>query len=556
MTGARIMGDQIIENRIRVGALSFGYQDGALRHIRLGDVEILRGIAFLVRDRDWGTLVPQISGETQDLGDAVTIRYRATYASQGADLIVDVQITAGPQGLDFTAKARALGRFETNRAGFTVLHPITGVAGAPVTVEHCDGHRAEAHFPDLIAPWQPFMDLRALTHQAGNWRVTCRMEGDTFEMEDQRQWGDASFKTYVRPLALPWPYDIADGAGFDQAVRLQWQPVVAARAVTPVAAAALPRLAQTALVITADEAVRAATRPDDLAVVAPQRLLCHFDATRHGQRQLEAFAALQAHYPAAYDLELIARCDGDLEAEFADHAHGIAQAGLTLASIMVCPSVDRGSTPPGSIWPPCPPLAQVHHAARAAFPSMVMGGGMASFFPELNRKRPPVDQLDFVTHGLCPIVHDAGDHAVMETLEAVPHITRSARAIIGAKDYRIGPCTLAMRQNPYGARPIPNPHGGKVCMTDDDPRHRSDFGARYAVALAAALVPAGVTVWTPAGLYGPRGVMDADGRPYPVAHVLAQLAGAAGQSVTRADLHPNDHVHLSVGNLDLHASLR
>ena len=542
--------------RITAGGLSFTYDDGALRHIRLGEVEILRGIAFLVRDRDWGTLIPQITAQSQVLGDTARIAFTATYAGQGAELVVDVAISSGPLGLDFTAQAVARGAFETNRAGFTVLHPITGVAGAPVTVEHCDGRIINSTFPDLIAPWQPFMDLRALTHQAADWRVTTRMEGDTFEMEDQRQWGDASFKTYVRPLALPWPYVIDDGARFEQAVRLRWKPVVMAQAKAPAPPPPLPRFPQTALVITADEAARAATRPDDLAMVAPQRLLCHFDATRHGLRELQAFAALQARYPAAYDLELIARCDGDLEAEFLQHAKAVADAGLHLSSVMVCPSVDRGSTPPGSAWPPCPPLTAIQQAARAAFPGVQMGGGMASFFPELNRKRPPVEALDFITHGLCPIVHDASDHAVMETLEAAPHITHSARAIIGAKDYRIGPCTIAMRQNPYGARVIPNPLGGKVCMTDDDPRHRSDFGARYALGLAAALAPAGVTVWTPAGLYGARGVMDSDGRPYPVARVLAALSAVSGQAVTRAELRPNRDVHLTIGNLDLSGDLR
>ena len=37
------------------------------------------------------------------------------------------------------------------------------------------------------------------------------MEGDAFEMEDQRNWTDASFKTYVRPLSKPRPYIIAKG---------------------------------------------------------------------------------------------------------------------------------------------------------------------------------------------------------------------------------------------------------------------------------------------------------------------------------------------------------
>ena len=48
----------------------------------------------------------------------------------------------------------------------------------------------------------------------------CRMEGDTFEMEDQRNWSDASYKTYVRPLALPWPYRIPAGEPVRQEIVL------------------------------------------------------------------------------------------------------------------------------------------------------------------------------------------------------------------------------------------------------------------------------------------------------------------------------------------------
>ncbi len=519
--------------KISHGALSFDYDSGALGRISLGEVEVIRGIAYLVRDRDWGTLVPTISDEVIE---PTRISYQARFEGQGAALVVAVVIDFA-EGLNFTATAQAEGNFETNRAGFTVLHPITGVAGARVAVEHCDGTQRDAQFPLLIAPWQPFQDLRALTHWLGGWQIACRMEGDAFEMEDQRQWGDASYKTYVRPLALPWPYEIAAGARFDQAVRLNWQVAEAVKAALP-RTTATGIFPQTALVITAEEAGRAVEYPGDLAMVNPQRLLCHFDATRHGLAELLAFAALQAGYEAAYDLELIARCDGDLDAEFSAHAKDLAASGLQVASIMLCPAVDRQSTPPGSDWPPCPPLAEVYQAARKAFPGVILGGGMVSFFPELNRKRPPVAPLDFVSHGLCPIVHDASDAGVMQTLEAVAHITASARAIIAGKAYRLGPSTIAMRQNPYGARVIPNPDGARVCMTDDDPRHRAVFGAAYVLGLAAALVGSGVEVWTPAGLYGPRGVMDWGGRAYPLAHVLAELSARAGERVD-AELRPN-----------------
>ena len=37
------------------------------------------------------------------------------------------------------------------------------------------------------------------------------MEGETFETEDQRNWSDASFKTYGTPLALPLPVEVTSG---------------------------------------------------------------------------------------------------------------------------------------------------------------------------------------------------------------------------------------------------------------------------------------------------------------------------------------------------------
>ena len=37
------------------------FEDGAIRWVRFGDVELLRGILFLVRDRNWGTLASYLT---------------------------------------------------------------------------------------------------------------------------------------------------------------------------------------------------------------------------------------------------------------------------------------------------------------------------------------------------------------------------------------------------------------------------------------------------------------------------------------------------------------
>lgn len=534
---------------IRQGQATLDLQGGALRHLRVGDTEIIRSVAFLLRDRDWGTVEPEL-GQIRHRGDVLELPMCFRTDSARLDLTLSLHI--GDAGIRLRAQGRVSGDLETNRAGFTVLHPVEGVAGCPATVTHSDGSRQDSRFPLLIDPWQPFMDIAALEHRANGLAVRCAFTGDVFEMEDQRQWGDASFKTYNRPLALPWPYVLADGTAIDQTVQITWAPAPTADALAAerLPAAVLPDLA---LVLDAADAQDRAGVIAALDGIGPQRLLCHVDATRGPVGpQFAAFAALQAALPAPlYDLELICAFQAaDPAPELADHAAALRAAGFAPASVMVCPAVDRQSTPPGSDWPACPPLDQIHRAAAAAFPDLPRGGGMASFFPEFNRKRPPVGQLDFVTHGLCPIVHAADDVSVMETLQAVPQIARSARAIADGCEYRIGPATIAMRQNPYGSRTIPNPDMGRVCMTDDDPRHRAAFGTAYALGLAAALAPFGPRVWTLAAVLGPRGVAG----DWPIRDLLAQLARLAGQPVHRADL-TQGIATLDVGQTRLRANL-
>src|SRR5439155_6344735 len=50
--------------------------------------------------------------------------------------------------------------------------------------------------------------------------VRFDFEGDLFEMEDQRNWTDNSFKTYCTPLALPWPKDAHAGQKISQKVTI------------------------------------------------------------------------------------------------------------------------------------------------------------------------------------------------------------------------------------------------------------------------------------------------------------------------------------------------
>jgi hypothetical protein len=265
-------------------------------------------------------------------------------------------------------------------------------------------------------------------------------------------------------------------------------------------------------------------------------LLLHFDPLRnHGRTHLSGFREIASHAgEARCVLELVLPAQRNVEEELREVAAMIAESGLRLSAVLVSPAADRQSTLPGSAWPHCPPLAEIHHTTREAFPGVEIGGGSLCYFTELTRKRPPVDDLDFVSHCTCPIVHAADDRSVMSTLEALPYITRSARAIVGGdKPYWIGPSTIGMRQNPYGSRVMDNPENRRITMTDHDPRQSSLFAAAWMIGYAAATAEGQLQALTVGALTGPLGLASVSAvgeiTCHPAFHTARGLAAMAGR---------------------------
>lgn len=87
-------------------------------------------------------------------------------------------------------------------------------------MRHSDGHSEATHFPETISPSQPVFDIAGLAHEVGGVHVDLSFEGEVFEMEDQRNWIDASYKTYCRPIARPLPYVIPAGETVHHRIRL------------------------------------------------------------------------------------------------------------------------------------------------------------------------------------------------------------------------------------------------------------------------------------------------------------------------------------------------
>jgi len=200
---------------LTAGPVTAEYDGGSLRYIRSGGHEILRRVLVAVRDRDWNTIPAVLTNETiVRNSDSFRISFTANHE---IGFVWDGSIEGNSDGtIRLAMSGKATRSFWRNRVGICVLHPIAECAGRECVVEHSDGTEETSHFPALISPHQPFLDIRALRYGP----IRIEMAGDIFETEDQRNWTDASFKTYSTPLSIPIPAEVHAGDQVAQSVAI------------------------------------------------------------------------------------------------------------------------------------------------------------------------------------------------------------------------------------------------------------------------------------------------------------------------------------------------
>jgi D-apionolactonase len=533
---------------LRAGPVTVELDGGNLRYIRYLGHEAIRAVSYVVRDQFWGTYSPALDRMRIEEGaQDFQVTYQAVCGDGARQFKYEARISGDADGtLRFQGRGAAITEFLTNRTGFVVLHPIEGVSGRPVTVQHVDGRTVETRFPDAIDPKQPIMEIRALSHEVtAGLRVTCTMTGDTFEMEDQRNWTDASYKTYVRPLALPFPYRLAPGQTIEQAVEIRFagEPAAARRRDGPVSIRVGGRkgkVPEFGIALEAADASAALGIADRLAALAPRFLSGYCDLRNDDvECDLPSFNVLARRLGAALALEIVVPDEADATASLQRVAGAARAAGAIPTSVAVGWAGDLDFVMPGTVFADNSPFERLYAAARTAFPNTLVGGGSFAYFTEINRKPPPFALLDFVCHTTCAIVHAADDRSVTETIECLPYIVKSGRALFGNRHYRVGPGTIGTRTSPFGSSPPLNPHNGRVTMVRRDPRQRGLVGAAWHLGYAARMCEGGidsVILGAAVGDYGlvhtpadtPHPWYDVSGGVFPAYHVMRALYAASG----------------------------
>ena len=459
---------------LNAGRLQMYFSKGALRYISTGSNELIRMIYAAVRDRNWLTIAPLIRDQKIEKNEnSFRISFSCLYQSGEINFSADYVIEGrDDNSIVFTMDGMALETFEKNRIGFCVLHPIRNCAGINCIIEHSDGSSEQSLFPEVISPHQIFSDIRSMKWISE--KASCKLdfEGDVFETEDQRNWTDASYKTYSTPLSVPYPAIMEKGTMIHQRVSLNVNgsfinPESVSDKINvklfPEESFRLPAIG-----------ICQTTRSSPLSAAEVKIIRAirfdHYRVDLHLFRsgwQFKAERGFQETLDLGFRLELALFFDDNTVQQFNNFKDWYLRRRLPVESILLYHK--SLPTVPDSL------VREIIPVLREKNPDVRIAAGTNANFAELNRNRPGDTGNDSVCYSIHPQEHASDNLTLVENLEAQAYSVLSAKAFSVNKGVIISPVTIQRRFNANNAYFELPP--SKEAPPQIDSRQMSLFGA-------------------------------------------------------------------------------
>lgn len=562
---------------LRAGLLTAFLEGADLRDLRLGGVELVRRLYFAVRDENWDTIPAELKNLSIEVdANSFVVSFDGHHRNRDIDFRWHAAIQ-GNQGGDitYTVSGRALRAFRYCRIGFCVLHP-PAYAGRPYSGTNPTG-AITGELPQTIGPQRfegglyfPLFDaVSSLTVSlAGGVEARFDFEGDLFEMEDQRNWTDGSFKTYCTPLSLGYPQTANPGQSFAQRVSITASGLAPASddgsdcvslSLGPPLGTRLPQLGlgvatHNVALSSADKELLGDLHLDHLRA---DLYLRDEDSFAHLARAEQECSALGCGLELALFLSDNARQELlGLESHL--------PLTVPVSRVLVFHQQEQTTSQRR--------VQQVRDRIGPHLPGVPIGGGTNLYFAELNRSRPETPGLDAVAFSINPQVHASDERSLVENIEAQRDTVTSARMFCAGLPLVVSPVTLKPRFNPDAVGPEPEPRPGEL-PSAVDARQMSLFAAAWTLGSIKQLAEGGaasITYYETTGWRGtketdrgspiPESFLSTPGLVFPVYHVFADIAGlktAELMACSSTDplrvqglaLNDGENIHLLVANL-------
>lgn len=506
---------------LRAGALSMLLEEGEIRAISFGARVLIDRVYFTGRSPQWDTF------------PAACTRQHLEKETTGFHFAGEWESSLGGAHLRWTAaidgysESRIVWRFEavagseflSNRIGLCVLHHPETHSGCSCRVTHGEGNSSDSAFPRSIAPYPLFTEIAGLdTRLPGGGLLSFRFDGDVFETEDQRNWGDASFKTYSRPLNRLRPFRVRCGEVFRQSLRMSFDPGCDAVETEP------PRAA------CQDDAVRISV---DLQSAIPlPRLGLQLGRTPLSRAEADRIAALRLNH-----LRVDASPDTPEFASVFGTQCGQAAAldiplEIALSSTSADPQIDLLLTTHRRTGARAAQWLLFHDEGFSdrlfrCFDGAAIASGTNKEFVELNRHREYIKPGMPVTFSVNPQVHACDTRSLIENLPAAGWLVQAAQSLAPTCPVFVSTVTLKPRFN--------SETSSWQSFTGDwqaepDLRQSSGLAAAWTLASLRHLALSGAASLTYYEAAGPRGVLETaagaeEPTLFPVWHVFSAIAG-------------------------------
>lgn len=543
-------------HELRAGAVTALLDGIDLRYVGRGPVEAVRRVYVAVRDQNWNTILGQHRITRMDVRqDSFEVEFDVEHRAPGIDFAWHGHITGTPDGqMRYVMDGVARSDFRYNRIGFCILHPYRECAGKPFRAQTPEGE-VSGHLPDEIGPqrfehgvYVPlFPSFSNLVFDIDDGvQAQLDFEGDLFEMEDQRNWTDASLKTYCTPLSRGFPHAAQTGSRIWQSFTVnimggeakhehKREPQAPRLSLGRLTERPLPALG---FALNSDGASLTEREIERVRAVRPDHL--RVDVHLHDDYVASLEAVLATCQALECRLEVALFLTGEMEADLTRLASLLRSRG-TVARILVFQEGSQTAHPSETTAPELVEL--VRKRLKEAAPGAPFVGGTDMYFCELNRTRPQVAVMDGISYTIIPQAHAFDNRSLAETLEAQGETVRSARAFAEGRPVIVSPVTLKRRYNPHATvaevEKAPSELPEAV-----DPRQMSLFGAAWTAGSIKYLAESGATSLTYYELTGWRGIMEREtssplpdlfpslpGAVFPLYHVFADIAEWKGGSL-------------------------
>jgi hypothetical protein len=402
-------------------------------------------------------------------------------------------------------EGEALSSFEKNRIGFCILHPVKECSGNACIITHSNNIPETLKFPQFVSPTRPFTDICSM-----EWKVSennCRLafHGDVFETEDQRNWTDASYKTYSTPISIPYPVRILKGEKISQRVELKIKGKSNINSqeykhiqitLNPAQRSSMPKIG-----------IGKSSRKEPLSNNEIQTLknlrFDHYRIEIHLFREWKTNADISVKEAVAldYPIELAVFVDSDFQSQICDFAAWLNQR--TLRIIVVILLHKDVAVTPVDITDFAGPLI------LRSLPNVKIVAGTNANFAQLNKARPDSPFMDYICYSIHPQEHAGDNLTLVENLQGQSYTVESAKKFPGGRDVWISPVNIQRRFN-ANAGYYEQDYDGDYCPPQVDSRLMSLLGAGWTVGSLKYLIENGVKGITFFETLGERGIMQGD----------------------------------------------